>query len=235
MLTRPRNYAVAAAAAVKEEPEVSDVESEGVPGSGEPFPAAAVTLLPAAKRQRTARGEQRTAFQKLQALKAELEQHRAEVASRIESPLETAAMNVAMRESLMHDVLTELVPGGGESFSAAGDEPGGEGVPLAACVSASLLEDFLWPETDIPNARTSFASFKAVMAPGPRHDPEITETRDHPYTDNVQGVRFDEANLSRLWIDKLRPDNTIHLEIVTQIDEELMRDLSQFQCQLALA
>ena len=46
----PPPYAVAAAAAVKEEPEVSDVESEGVPGSGEPFPAAAVTLVPAAKR-----------------------------------------------------------------------------------------------------------------------------------------------------------------------------------------
>ena len=61
----PPPYAAAAAAAVKEEVEVSDVESEGVPGCGEPFPAVAVTLVPAAKRQRTARGEQRTAFQKL--------------------------------------------------------------------------------------------------------------------------------------------------------------------------
>ena len=111
-------------------------------GSGEPFSAAAATLVPAAKRQRTARGAQRTAFQKLHALKEELEQQRAEVASRIESPLETAAMNVAMRDSLMHDVLSEIIPGGGEFSSAAGDEPGGAGLPLAAYVSASLLEDF---------------------------------------------------------------------------------------------
>ena len=91
-----------------------------MPGSGDPFSAAATTLVPAAKRQRTARSAQRTAFQQLQALKAELEQQRSEVARRIESPFETAAQNVAMRDSLMHDVLPELIPGGGESFSAVG-------------------------------------------------------------------------------------------------------------------
>ena len=75
-----------AATAVKIEDEVSDAESEGVPGSGEPFPAVTATLIAAAKRQRTARGEQHSAFQKLQALKSEIEQQRAAVASRIESP-----------------------------------------------------------------------------------------------------------------------------------------------------
>ena len=84
-------------------------------------------------------------------------------------------MNVAMRDSLMHDVLTEIIPGGGESFSAVRDEPGGEGVPLAACVSASLLEDFLWPEVELPDKCSTFASFKAVMALGPCHDPELSQ------------------------------------------------------------
>ena len=91
-----------------------------MPGSGDPFSAADITPAPAAKRQRTARGAQRTAFQQLQALKAELERQRAEVASRIESPLETAALNVAMRDSLMHDMLPELIPGGGESSPRSG-------------------------------------------------------------------------------------------------------------------
>ena len=72
---------------MKVEDEISDAELEGVLGSGEPFAAVTVTLIPAAKRQRTARGEQRSAFQKLQALKSEIEQQRAAVASRIESPL----------------------------------------------------------------------------------------------------------------------------------------------------
>ena len=125
----------------------------------------------------------------------------------------------------MHDMLPEIIPGGGESFSAVGDEPGGEGVPLAACVSASLLEDFLWPEVELPDTCSTFASFKAVMAPGPCHDPELSQLQALPFSDNTQGVRFDEANLSSLWVDKLRPDNCIHVAIIARIDEELMRDL----------
>ena len=125
----------------------------------------------------------------------------------------------------MHDVLPLIIPGGGESFSAVSGDPGGAGLPLPACVSTTLLEDFLWPEKDPENACSSFDSFKNVMAPGPRHDPMLTETRALPYTDNVQGVRFEEDNLSGLWVDKLRPDNTIALEFIVRIDEELMRDL----------
>ena len=171
------------------------MESEGVPGSGVPYSAAAsVVLIPAAKRQRTARGAQRTAFQRLQALKAELEQERANAESRIESPLETAALNVAMRDSIMSDVITEIIPGGGESFSAAGDEPGSEGLPLAACVSSSLLEDFLWPESEIPGTCQTFDHFKAIMTPGPRHDPDLRETRALPFSTDAEGVNFDEGN-----------------------------------------
>ena len=70
----------------------------------------------------------------------------------------------------MHDVLTEIIPGGGESFSAVGDEPGGEGLSHAPCVSASLFEDFLWPDVELPDTCETFNHFKSVMAPGPRHD-----------------------------------------------------------------
>ena len=48
----------------------------------------------------------------------------------------------------------------------------------------------------------------------------LTEARALPYTDNVQGVRFEEDNLSGLWVDKLRPDNSISLEIIVRIDED---------------
>ena len=53
----------------------------------------------------------------------------------------------------------------------------------------------------------------------------LKETRALPYTGSVQGVRFEGDNLSGLWVDKLRPDNSISLEIIVRIDEDLMRDL----------
>ena len=96
---------------------------------------------------------------------------------------------------------------------------------LAACVSASLLKDFLWPDVELPDTCETFDHFKSVMTPGPRHDPELRELRALPYTSNTQGVRFDESNLSGLWVDKLRPNDTIHLGIIERVDDELMRDL----------
>ena len=125
----------------------------------------------------------------------------------------------------MSDVITEIIPGGGESFSAAGDEPGGEGLPLAACMSTSLLEDFLWPESEVPETCQTFAHFKSIMTPGPRHDPNLRETRALPFSTDTEGVNFDEGNLSSLWVSKLRPDNNITLEISERVDESLMRDL----------
>ena len=116
-----------------------------MPGSGEPFPAVVATLVPAAKCQRTACGTQRTASQHLQELKAEIEAERAAAVSRIESPLETAQEHIAQRDSIMQDVLPVLIPGGGESFYALGEEPSGERSSLAACVSASCWRTSFGP------------------------------------------------------------------------------------------
>ena len=126
----------------------------------------------------------------------------------------------------MSDVLTEIIPGGGESFSAVGDEPGGEGLPLAACVSASLLEDFLWPEVELPDACETFASFKAVMAPGPRHDPDLRETRALPFSTDVAGCAISMRATSRACGSASSgPTTPFIVEIIERVDEILMRDL----------
>ena len=101
----------------------------------------------------------------------------------------------------MNDVLPVIIPGGGEPFSAVSGELGGEGLNFEACVSTTLLEDFLWPEKEPEGACQTFNHFKSTMAPGPRHDPQLDATRAFPYTDNIHGVRFDENNLSDLWVD----------------------------------